>query len=86
MGFRNMGNFNVALLAKQGWRLMQYPDSLVARILKAKYYPDLNFVNSSLGYLPSFTWKSIWASKGMLQEGLRWRVGLGRNIMINGDS
>ena len=30
MGFRELSLFNMALLARQGWRLVQYPDSLVS--------------------------------------------------------
>lgn len=33
MGFRNLHLFNLAFLAKQGWRLMVSPNSLVSRIL-----------------------------------------------------
>ncbi|GMI81726.1 hypothetical protein HRI_001841900 [Hibiscus trionum] len=36
MGFRDLGKFNLALLAKQGWRLLSNPSSLVARLLRAK--------------------------------------------------
>ncbi|MBA0645852.1 hypothetical protein Goklo_013892, partial [Gossypium klotzschianum] len=32
LGFRNLAQFNVALLAKQSWRLINYPNSLFARI------------------------------------------------------
>ncbi|GAU40964.1 hypothetical protein TSUD_187210 [Trifolium subterraneum] len=39
MGFRDLRAFNEALLAKQGWRLITQPTSLVAQVLKAKYYP-----------------------------------------------
>lgn len=66
LGFRNWSHFNIALLAKQGWRLINYPNSLLARVLKAKYYPNSNFLKAQLGRLPSLTWKSIWATKGPL--------------------
>ncbi|KAA3460457.1 reverse transcriptase [Gossypium australe] len=55
LGFQNLGQFNVALLAKQGWRLVNFPNSLLARVLKAKYYPNSNFINAQLGNLPSLT-------------------------------
>jgi hypothetical protein len=40
LGFRDLYSFNLAMLARQGWRLLQSPDSLCARVLHAKYYPD----------------------------------------------
>ena len=39
MGFKNLQAFNLAMLAKQGWRLLMNPNFLVARVYKAKYYP-----------------------------------------------
>ena len=38
IGFRMIHEFNLALLAKQLWRLVQFPDLLVARALRGKYY------------------------------------------------
>ncbi|XP_074323102.1 putative mitochondrial protein AtMg00310 [Apium graveolens] len=43
MGFRNLREFNVALLGNQACRLISYPDKLVSRILKARYYPTLKY-------------------------------------------
>ncbi|KAH1047985.1 hypothetical protein J1N35_038769 [Gossypium stocksii] len=43
------------------------------------------FTKVKLGNLPSYTWKSIWAIKGLLQTGLCWRVGNGHNIRIEED-
>lgn len=46
LGFRNLIQFNHALLAKQGWRLLKSPDSLAARIFKARYYPNSSFLEA----------------------------------------
>lgn len=43
LGFRDLHHFNMAMLAKQVWWLINNPDSLWARILKAKYYPNDTF-------------------------------------------
>jgi hypothetical protein len=37
MGFRDLHLFNIAMLGKQGWRLITKPDTLCARILAGKY-------------------------------------------------
>jgi hypothetical protein len=55
MGFRDLGVFNKALLAKQIWRLLQHPNSLVARIYKAKYYPRHRVMEATIGRRPSYT-------------------------------
>ena len=48
MGFRDLQLFNRALLARQGWRLLQHPQSLIFRFLKAKYFPHSPFLEAQL--------------------------------------
>lgn len=38
MGFRDLRSFNLAMLGKQIWLILHYPDSLLSRVLKAKYF------------------------------------------------
>jgi ribonuclease HI len=85
LGYRELEAFNLALLAKQGWRLLSQPDTLVARVYRAKYFVGGDFLASSLGRGPSFAWRSIWNARSLLQEGLQWKVGNGENIRIWGD-
>jgi hypothetical protein len=82
LGFRDLEWFNLALLAKQGWRLIQNPNSLVAKILKEKYHPNAMFLEAHMGRRPSYIWRSFWNSKKLLADGLIWRVGDGSQIRI----
>ena len=43
LGFKKLKEFNLALLAKQGWQLQHRHDTLVYRVLKAKYFPHCEF-------------------------------------------
>jgi hypothetical protein len=54
LGYRDLEPFNMALLAKQGWRIMLNPDCLVAKVLKSKYFSKADFLTSRLGSNPSF--------------------------------
>ena len=43
LGFRDLKAFNLALLAKQGWRLLTDHQSLFAKMFKARYFPQSQF-------------------------------------------
>ncbi|KAE8661518.1 hypothetical protein F3Y22_tig00113725pilonHSYRG00747 [Hibiscus syriacus] len=59
--------FNIALLAKQGWRLLHNPDSLVAWVVRAKYYLTRIFSNARLGTNQSLIWHSMWSVGGLFE-------------------
>lgn len=40
LGLKRVADFNMALLAKQVWRLVTKPNLLVSRVMKSKYYPS----------------------------------------------
>ena len=82
MGFRNIQAFNLAMLAKQGWRILSNPNPLMARVFKTKYFPYDDFLNSKKGGSPSYVWQSIHNSLVVIKKGTRWRVGNGRRIHI----
>jgi ribonuclease HI len=82
MGFRDIHCFNLALLAKQAWRLLEEPSSLYARVLHAKYFPSGDILNAPMKKGNSFTWQSIWAGIQTFKKGHIWRVGQGNNINI----
>ncbi|KAL0298304.1 UNVERIFIED_CONTAM: putative mitochondrial protein [Sesamum radiatum] len=63
LGFLNLEAFNLALLAKQLWRLLTWPDCLVSKVLKAKYFPRNHLFDAKVGTRPSYTWRSIIAAR-----------------------
>ena len=82
MGFRDLRAFNLALLAKQGWRIQQNPGFMVHRVFKAKYFGGSSFKDAQLGHKPSYVWRSIMAAKEIVEKGSRWVIGNGKRLHI----
>lgn len=74
LGFRNLHDFNIALLGKQAWRLISKPDCLMACLFKARYYPTGSFLSAKLGGSPSFVWMSVLEAQSIIKAGpfLEW--------------
>ena len=77
LGFWDFRDFNLALLAKQVWRLLTYPNSLIARVLKGRNYRHSNPLRTWKANAPSFGWSSLMAARSVLVNGIRRMVGTG---------
>ncbi|XP_031103094.1 uncharacterized protein LOC116006746 [Ipomoea triloba] len=84
LGFKDLRAFNLAMLGKQVWRFLTMPQSLVARVYKAKYQPRSSFIDATLGTCPSFCWRSIMAAHELVCGGVRRRIGNGKSTFIWG--
>lgn len=82
LGFKKLSEFNVAVLEKQAWRLINNVNPLVTQLMKSKYYPNSDFLNTSLGDSPSYVWRSIFASQAVIKQGCRKRIGDGKGTKV----
>ncbi|KAA3483070.1 reverse transcriptase [Gossypium australe] len=86
IGLRNMILFNIALIGRQVWRLINNKKSLCFKVLSSKYFPDGNIFNSKKVNRASFTWSSIATAVDFLKNGFSWQVGKGEIINIKKDN
>lgn len=83
MDFRNLHLLNVVMLGKLGWRLLQKLDKLLRRILKARYYPNSDFLGAGIGHNPSYTWRGIHSVQGLVRRGVGWKLGDGTRTRVS---
>ena len=62
--------------------MLQETDTLSARVLKARYYPDVDILDAALGAHPSQVWCSILEGRDILALGLIKRIGSGSGTRI----
>uniref|UniRef100_A0A803PAT0 Reverse transcriptase domain-containing protein n=1 Tax=Cannabis sativa TaxID=3483 RepID=A0A803PAT0_CANSA len=80
LGFRSLIHFNQAMLAKQAWRVLTCPHSLLSQTLKARYFPNSSVLEADPGFNPSYSWRSLLWGCDLMKRGLIWKVGDGSNI------
>ena len=59
LGFKDLSAFNLAMFGKQGWKFITEPESLVARISKARYFPSGSYLTTTMGHNPIYVWRSV---------------------------
>lgn len=86
LDFRDLEIFNIALLCRQAWRVLQEPESLSARILKGVYLAATSVLEAELGSNPSQIWRAIIDGRDILCQGIIKRIGNGLSTNIWNDN
>ena len=82
IGFRSLEEFNIALLAKQLWRLEHNPNSLLTRVLKGRYFRNSHPFKTPKASRPSYGWRSMMAAKDLVIKGFRRTIGTGEDTLV----
>jgi hypothetical protein len=53
---------------------MTKPHTLVAKLYKARYFPNSSFFGSKIGHNSSYTCRGIWKARQILMHGCRWCI------------
>ncbi|XP_062018094.1 uncharacterized mitochondrial protein AtMg00310-like [Rosa rugosa] len=80
MGFCGLADFNLAFLAKQGWRILSTSNALWVSVLKSRYVPHCSFLEATRGTSPSSAWASILAGRAIMSQSSIWQIGSGQNV------
>lgn len=59
IGFKELRQFNLALLGRQVWRLIHNKEILYFRVQSAKYFPDGNVFDAKKVDRPSYAWTKL---------------------------
>eukprot|EP00253_Pinus_taeda_P004658 PITA_04658 len=88
-GIKRSPEFNISLAAKSGWRLISM-ENLWTRVVKRKYIdpiPMEEWIRSQNKKVKnsSAIWKAMVEAFSVIEQGLAWKVGDGRQIRIGKD-
>lgn len=81
LGFKSLRDFNIAMLAKQAWRLMNNVNPLGNCSYK-RYYGHSEFLDATVGVNPSYMLRSIMATQDVMKQGARRKIGDGHETRI----
>lgn len=78
--FRELKQFNTALLANMATRVFYEPEALWVRVLKGIYFPTPDFMQANKGSRASWGWSSLLVGRDVIRDNRVWCVGDGRSI------
>ena len=82
LGFRDVDDFNSALLEKQLWCLILFQDSLFAKVFKGRYFKKFNPLENIKSHSPSYGQRSIYSAQSLVCKRLIKRVGSRASISV----
>ncbi|XP_026416898.1 uncharacterized protein LOC113312355 [Papaver somniferum] len=77
LGFRKDELNNLAMLARNAWRILENPNCMLATVLKDKYFPRTDFLNVKCTDKCSWTLKCLHVIKELIKPSISWIVGDG---------
>ncbi|CAM8911363.1 unnamed protein product [Rhodiola kirilowii] len=70
LGFRDLKYFNEALIMRLCWRIVRFPNLLLSKVLKGRYFPESDFARATIGCRPSPVWRSMLKVREIFLQGL----------------
>ncbi|XP_062075464.1 uncharacterized mitochondrial protein AtMg00310-like [Humulus lupulus] len=74
MGFKRLEEFNMVMLAKQGWKIISRLAPLLPRVLKESYFVNEIFFTAMTGSFSSYIWHIILWGRELIMNGSIWRI------------
>ena len=68
LGFKDLTDFNTAMLAKQLWRLIEKPNTLFSGVFKGRYYRNASPLEPIRSYSLSYGWRSIVSARSLVSK------------------
>lgn len=82
LNFRDLVNFNQAMLAKQAWRVLTNPHLTISKVLRGRYFPNSSVLEASNHSSSSHFWKGFVWGRDLMKAGIRKKLGNGQSIKL----
>ena len=68
LGFKDITDFNTAMLGKQLWRLVEKPNTLFSCVFKGRYFRNASRLEPIRSYSLSYGWRSIVSARSLVSK------------------